>query len=352
MSRTMQAYRMLQWQQPPQLVEVEVPKPGPGEILVRVAGNGLCHSDLHMMHMPGQLGPTLGWQMPFTLGHETAGWIDSWGSGVSGLQADQAVALVSPTSCGSCGECLGGHDNVCARNAVGRGYGQDGGLAEYVLVNDSRSVIPLAELDPLTAGPLTDAGATSWHGFSRIRPQLQPGSDVLLIGAGGLGSFAIQYIKLLTSARLIVADVTPAKLAHASGLGADTCVDSSQCDLGKEVTQLTEGRGVVAVLDFVGSDQTIAAGIAALGRLGSYCLIGAEMGGYPQSLFTALATKEAQIFSFMGPTIADTQAVLALAAEGQLINEVQIFELAEVDEAYRQLGAGELTSRAVIRVSG
>jgi propanol-preferring alcohol dehydrogenase len=352
MSQTMSAYRMLQWQQPPQLVEVEVPEPGPDEILVRVAGNGLCHSDLHMMHMPGQLGPTLGWQMPFTLGHETAGWIERWGSRVSGLKQGQAVALVSPTSCGSCHECLSGHDNVCGHNTTGRGFGQDGGLAEFVLVRDPRSLIALDGLEPLTAGPLTDAGATSWHGFSRIRPQLQPGANVLVIGAGGLGSFAVQYIKLLTQARLIVADITRAKLEHASGLGADVCVDSSHMDLGREVLQLTEGQGVVAVLDFVGSEQTIAAGIAALGKLGSYALVGAEHGGYPQSLFTALASKEAQIFSFMGPTIADTRAVLELAARGELVNEVEVFELAEVGEAYRQLGAGELTARAVIRPPG
>ncbi|WP_279245957.1 alcohol dehydrogenase catalytic domain-containing protein [Candidatus Litorirhabdus singularis] len=352
MSQTMSAYRMLQWQQPPQLMEVEVPEPGPDEILVRVAGNGLCHSDLHMMHMPGQLGPTLGWQMPFTLGHETAGWIERWGSRVTGLQQGQAVALVSPTSCGSCHECLSGHDNVCGHNGVGRGFGFDGGLAEFVLVRDKRSLIALEGLEPLTAGPLTDAGATSWHGFNRIRPQLLPGANVLVIGAGGLGSFAVQYIKLLTQARLIVADIASNKLEHARSLGADICVDSSAVDLGREVMQLTEGQGVVAVLDFVGNEQTIAAGIAVLGKLGSYGLVGGEMGGYPQPLFHALASKEAQIFSFMGPTIADTQAVLALAAEGALVNEVEVFELADVGEAYRRLGAGELTARAVIRTSG
>ena len=221
-----------------------------------------------------------------------------------------------------------------------------------MLVRDKRSLIALEGLEPLTAGPLTDAGATSWHGFSRIRPRLLPGANVLVIGAGGLGSFAVQYIKLLTQANLIVADITSDKLEHARSLGADICVDSSAIDLGREVMQLTEGQGVVAVLDFVGNEQTIAAGIAVLGKLGSYGLVGAEMGGYPQSLFTALATKEAQIFSFMGPTIADTQAVLALAAEGALVNEVELFELADVGEAYRRLGTGELTARAVIRTSG
>ena len=266
MAETMQAYRMLEFEQPPALVETEVPEPGPGEVLVKVAGNGLCHSDLHMMHMPASIGPTVGWNMPFTLGHETAGWVASWGPGVEGLEEGQAVALVSPMSCGTCAECLSGHDNVCATNGVGRGFGLDGGLAEYVLVTDSRLLVPLHDVDPLTAGPLTDAGSTSYHGFQLVRPRLQSGAAALVIGAGGLGSFAVQYIKQLTRAQLLVADISPEKLQRAAELGADACINSAETDLAREVQQLTEGRGVVAVLDFVGNDATIAAGVACLSR--------------------------------------------------------------------------------------
>ena len=348
MSRTMRAFRLLEWQQTPQLVETSVPQPGPGQVLVKVAGNGLCHSDLHMMQLPAALGPTIGWDMPFTLGHETAGWIDSWGDGVNGWREGQAVALVSPMSCGRCQDCLAGFDNVCDAGGVGRGYGRDGGLAEYVLVDDTRLLISLNNLDPVSAGPLTDAGATSFHGFDRIRPKLQAGSTALLIGPGGLGSFALQYIKLLTRARLIVADIAEARLQAARALGADACINSGELDLAHEVMQLTEGQGVAAVMDFVGNDATIKAGIACLGKRGSFCLVGADNGGYAEPLFHALARKEADLFSFQGPSIADTRAVLELAAEGALQNPVQLFSLDEAAEAYRQLGAGELDGRAVI----
>ena len=98
----MRAYRMTAWASSPRAVEVEVPSPGPGQILVRVAGCGLCHSDLTMRHVPEAFGAHLGWAMPFTLGHETAGHIAAIGAGVTGFAEGDAVALVSPTSCGSC----------------------------------------------------------------------------------------------------------------------------------------------------------------------------------------------------------------------------------------------------------
>ncbi|MEY2570263.1 MAG: alcohol dehydrogenase, propanol-preferring, partial [Acidimicrobiaceae bacterium] len=102
----MPAYRVVQWEQPPALVETTVPEPTRGEVLVRVAGNGLCHSDAMMTTMPGALGEALGWQVPFTLGHEVAGHVAALGDGVQGFAVGDAVALVSPSSCGACALCL------------------------------------------------------------------------------------------------------------------------------------------------------------------------------------------------------------------------------------------------------
>ena len=94
MAATMLAYRMLNWQQPPQIVDVEVPTPGPGEVLVAVAGNGLCHSDLAMMQMPAAAGAWVGWNMPFTLGHEIAGHVAALGPSVRG--SGVSIGPVSP----------------------------------------------------------------------------------------------------------------------------------------------------------------------------------------------------------------------------------------------------------------
>src|SRR5690349_13383703 len=105
MTEVMTAYRVVAWQQAPELVEVPVPAVGPGQVLVEVAGCGLCHSDLTMTAMPGEIGEALGWQVPFTLGHETAGRVVEVGAGVDDVAVGDAVALTSPSSCGACAHC-------------------------------------------------------------------------------------------------------------------------------------------------------------------------------------------------------------------------------------------------------
>ncbi len=348
MADTMRALRLMHWQEPPSLVEMEVPTPGPGQVRIKVAGNGLCQSDLHMPHIPEALGQMMEWEMPFTLGHEVGGWIDRCGPGVSGYREGQPVAIVSTRSCGACLECDAGFDNACAINSRGRGYGMNGGIAEYMLLESTRPLIPLDGLDPKLAGPYTDAGTTSYHGVARVKDKLVAGRSALVIGAGGLGGFAVQYLKILTQARIIVADTAADKRERALELGADTCLDGGMDNLAGEVQKLTEGRGVDAVLDFVGTTQTIATSIAALAKLGSYVLIGAGEGKLEAPLMGAIASKGATICSFIGGTDADTRAAIDLANQGLLRNDVELFGLDEAAAAYAKLKAGELVGRGVI----
>src|SRR3954465_9445020 len=142
-TRRMPAYRLTGWEQAPALTEAPVPEPGPGQVRVRVAGCGLCHSDVGMAQVPASMGEAMGWQVPFTLGHETGGWIDAVGAGVTGLAEGDAVALASPAWCGLCRWCRRGQENACAKGLVGRGYGSDGGFAPFVLVTDLRGVLSL-----------------------------------------------------------------------------------------------------------------------------------------------------------------------------------------------------------------
>ena len=352
MPNTMRAFRMLNWQEPPVLDEIEVPEPGPGEIRIKVAGNGLCQSDLHIQHVPAVMEELMGWKIPFTLGHEVGGWIDKFGSGHeedgSRLSQGHPVAVVSTRSCGACLECDTGNDNTCDSNDVGRGYGMNGGIADYLILENGRPIIPLSGLDPKLAGPYTDAGTTSYHGVAGVKDKLSPGRTALVIGAGGLGGFAIQYLKLLTKARIIVTDLDPGQRQRAKELGADVCLDGGMDELAREITKLTEGRGVDAVLDFVGSDATIATSIACLAKLASYVLIGAGRGRIAVPLFGALASKSASVTSFVGGTIADTRAVLALADQGVLRNDVELFDIADTEKAFAKLAAGEVLGRALI----
>ncbi|MFB7114584.1 NAD(P)-dependent alcohol dehydrogenase [Streptomyces sp. NPDC056291] len=347
MSRTMLAYRILEWEHPAEIVEVPVPTPGPGQVLVKVAGCGLCHSDFTMLGMPAETGRAMGWNMPFTLGHETAGYIAELGPGVTGFTPGNAVALVSPASCGTCSFCVRGQDNNCPNAPAGRGFGRDGGLAEYVLVDDLRALLPLHSLDPRTAGPLTDAGATSYHAVRRAVPRIRPGGTAVVIGAGGLGAFAVQYLRLLTGANVIAVDTDQARLKLAHELGAHNTLVGTNEQTADQIRALTDGYGADAVLDFVGVDATIATGTAAVRPAGAYGLIGAAMGRLQTPWYGGLP-RDGEVFNFQGSRIADVQEVMTLAETGRIQNNVDIFPFAKVEQAYKALHDGTLHGRAVV----
>jgi len=349
MAETMTAYRIVEWEHAPELVEVPAPEVGPGQVLVEVAGCGLCHSDLTMLQMSAAFGEALGWRVPFTLGHETAGRVAALGPGVDGLAVGDAVALTSPSSCGVCGHCRAGRDSACTFGDAGRGYGRDGGLARYVRVDGTRSVLALGALDPRHAGPLTDAGATSFHAVRRVRDELGVGSVAVVIGIGGLGSLAVQILRATTDARIVAVDIDDARRRRAADLGAHDVVDGSAEELHRALRRFaTEGSdGVDAIIDIVGTDATIKAGLAALRRGGAFALVGAAGGGFARPWFGGLP-REATITAVQGSSIADARGVLDLAQQGRIRVDVDEFALARVAEAYAALDAGTLAGRAVI----
>lgn len=344
---TMRAYRVVDWGTSPQYQEVPVPEPGPGEVLVRVAANGLCHSDSLMSQMPREFGEMLDWRMPFTLGHEVGGWVASLGEGAEGLVVGEAVALVSPSSCGKCRDCLRGLESICADSNVGRGFGRDGGLAPFVVAASTREVIAIGNLDPVVAAPLTDAGATSMHAVKRCLPRLGPDATAVVIGAGGLGSFAVQFLRALTDARVIAVDTSPVRRAVATGLGAHEVVDGVAADSVGIVRELTGGAGAEAVFDFVGVDATLAAGLAMTRQAGAFALVGAGGAALTAPWFGTIP-REAEVFTFMGSDLSDVRDVLALAASGRVTSQVDRFGFDDVAQAYGLLERGELEGRAVV----
>ncbi len=345
--RTMMAWRLTEFGRPPQLQEVEIPRPAAGEVLVKVAGNGLCHSDVGLMDPNAPVPPFPEWRLPFTLGHEIAGWIEESGGGVTGFSAGQPVILVATHSDGTCSYCQAGLDNDCESGTAGRGYGRDGGLAPYVLLGNTRPLIALKTLDPRTAGPLADAGATSLHAVRRVLSRLIPGSTAAVIGAGGLGSFAVQFLRALSPARVIAVDVNARRLDYAKSLGAHETVTGVTERTAEDLKSLTGGRGAEVVLDFVGIDATIASGLAAVRRTGAYGLIGAGMGRLNSPWFHLLP-KDGEVFCFTGSSIEDLRQVVALAEAGQLRNDTERFAFSEVPQAYAKLEQGALLGRAVI----
>lgn len=348
----MGAVRVVEWGQGPELVYIPVPEPGPGQVRVRVAGCGLCHSDLSMTAMPGELAEAMGWHLPFTLGHETAGHVDAWGPGVGGFVEGQPVALASPASCGACRWCRRGMENACPSGATGRGYGRDGGLADYVLVDEpDRALIPLGALDPWVAGPLTDAGATSHHAVARVAPRVGDDAAVVVLGAGGLGRFVIQLMRRLTDARVVAVDLDAARRDGALELGAHAAVDNAGRGAGRRIDDAAGGRPVDAVVDLVGTDETIGLAASVLAPAGALAVVGAAGGRLVRPWFGGLP-RDAEVFTFQGSDLADLRSVVALASAGDLQLDVVPFTLEQTLDAYQALDAGTLSGRAVVQPQG
>ena len=341
----MWAYRLTQWESDPEVVDIAVPDPGPGEVRVRVGGVGLCHSDLTMSAMPGSVGEALGWSMPFTLGHETAGWVDLLGDGVSSVRVGEAVAVLSPHPCGQCRDCAAGRDILCAKAAAGRGYGRDGGLAEFVTA-PAWHLVALGELDPTLVAPLTDAGATSHHAVARVAHRLVDGATVAVLGAGGLGGFAVQLCAALGDAAIAVVDPIAQRRDEALRLGAHHAIDGVDRGTAAALREWGSG-GVDVVLDFVGTDDTIRSGLRALRPGGAFGLVGAGGGGFAKPWFGGLPS-DAELFTFQGSSLADLRAVVDLAQRGSVTVGIEQFSADRVADAYRSLEDGTVRGRAVV----
>ncbi|HEV7211393.1 MAG TPA: NAD(P)-dependent alcohol dehydrogenase [Blastococcus sp.] len=343
----MRALQMTGWQSDPELRDVERPSPGPGQVLIRVGGAGVCHSDLHVLYeFPAGAFP---WPTPFTLGHENAGWVEEVGTGVRGLDAGQPVAVYGPWGCGTCPACSAGAENYCRVDPPGTpvgGLGTDGGMAEYMLVPAARHLVPLpGSLAPATAAPLTDAGLTPFHAVERVRDLLVPGSTTVVIGAGGLGNLAVQILLATTATKVIAVDSRPEARALAQAKGADAALDS---DAGTAATirDLTGGQGADAVLDVVGSDATLALAAAVAAKNSHIVIVGIAGGSLPVSFLTL--PYGIRVSTTYWGTRPDLHAVLALAARGDLVAETTTYPLSRAPEAYAALRAGKVTGRAVV----
>jgi propanol-preferring alcohol dehydrogenase len=347
----MRALRLPSWKSEPELVEVDEPTPGPGQVVVKIGGAGACHSDLHLMH-DFEAG-SVPWNPPFTLGHENAGWVHALGSGVTGLEVGQPVAVYGPWGCGTCARCRMGVDPYCENIAGapvpggGGGLGLDGGMAEYELVPDARHILPLPDgLDPVLAAPLTDAGLTPYHAIRRSWHKLPPDATAVVIGVGGLGHVGVQILKATTAARVIAVDTREDALKLAEGYGADLTLLSGK-DTAEEIRRATPGgRGADVVLDFVGADATLRIGAAAARQVGDLTIVGIGGGTLPVSFFSV--PYEVSIQTTYWGSRPELVEVLELGARGLVEPKITRFGLENAVDAYRKMQDGSLEGRAVI----
>ena len=269
----MRAIRFAGVGRPAEIADVPKPSPGPGQIVIKIGGAGVCHSDLHVME------EDLGFKPPFTLGHENAGWVAERGGGVAGVKEGDAVAVYGPWGCGRCHACQRSMENYCenwaAIDGFGGGLGLDGGMAEYMLVPSVRLLVPLGDLSPVKAAPLSDAALTPYHAIKRALPHLSGDSTVVVLGVGGLGHMAIQLLRVLAPVRIVAADVDDKKLEQAKALGAHDVVNNrNAAEAAERIQRMTGPRGAGLVLDCVGVQQTVDLGATLLGRNSVWTIVG------------------------------------------------------------------------------
>jgi propanol-preferring alcohol dehydrogenase len=344
----MRAVLFTEFKKFPTIEDIDVPEPGPGEVLLKVAGAGACHSDVAIFH-DFESDPNNGLMSPpFVLGHETSGWIESLGPGVRGLETGGAYLVYGPIGCGHCRACSRGQDTYCENTEqvgyLGTGLGRNGGMAEYMTV-PVRNLVALGDADPVAAAPLADAGLTPYHAIKRALPHLTGGGKhALVIGLGGLGLVAVQILRALTAAQVIATDLKPEAMARAEQLGAVT-VEGGEGQA-ERIRDLTGGRGVDAAFDFVGARPTIAAAQAVIAQRGAIHILGIAGGTAQWSFFTN--PYEALITSSYWGTIEDLHEVADLYRAGHISPDIERFSMDDALEAYRRLRDNELDARAVV----
>ncbi len=341
----MQAVRFVGVGQTARIENVPRPTPGPGQVLVKVGGAGVCHSDLHIME------EDLGFTPPFTLGHEHAGWVAERGQGVTAFKEGDAVAVYGPWGCGRCHACQRSMENYCENwaqiNGFGGGLGIDGGMAEYMLVPSARLLVPLGNLSPAKAAPLSDAALTPYHAIKRALPHLNPDSTVVVLGVGGLGHMAIQLLRVLAPVRIIAADVDDEKLEQAKRLGADEVVNNRNADdAAGRIQKIAGSRGAGLVLDCIGVQATIDLGARLLGRNSVWTIVGLG-GGHHDFHHGSTPYGTSMSIPYWGSRI-ELMEVIAMARDGRIHAETTDFPLDQAVDVYRKLKAGQITGRAVL----
>ena len=328
---------------------VEAPKPQGSEVLVRIARCGVCHSDLHMqdgyftLGDGKQLDVRAGRTLPFTLGHEIAGEIESAGPEAD-VKIGAKVAVYPWIGCGQCPACKAGDENICAAPRH-LGITVDGGYATHVLVPHARYLIDYAPLPASYAGALMCSGLTAYAALKRLADRASR-APLLLVGAGGVGLMGLALTRAMYGAAPYVADIDPKKREAALAAGAKEAFDPADPNTRKAL--LKASGGIYAAIDFVGSDKSLNFATGVLAKGGKVMVTGLLGGGYA----TAVA-----MFPLKAMTIEGTQTGTLKEAR-ELIDLVRVKKIAAPPIAERPLDqasntlddlrAGKIVGRVVL----
>jgi len=340
----MKAARLHEYKKPLVLDEVPLPAPGPGQVLVKIAGSGFCHSDLHVIdaELPLEL------KLPKTLGHENAGWVAAVGSGVKAVREGDPVVVYGGWGCGSCDHCVTGHEQLCVDPQWVGLSRWEGGYAEDLLVPKERYLVKLDKLDPKRAAPLADAALTPYRAIRKALPFLDPDYKALVIGLGGLGQYGVKLLRILSGCPVIAVDVSDDKLKQAREYGAAEALNGRLPDIRERIMDLTKGKGVCAAFDFVGSEQTLAVSIAATRSLGKVTQVGLA-GGTARLKVLENSRFEVSFEATLWGTIKELREVVSLVEGGRLtLNEEEFAPLDRINEVCDRLRRGGVKGRIIV----
>jgi propanol-preferring alcohol dehydrogenase len=339
MTSKMQAAVVEQFGKPLVIKELDIPEPGPGQILVKTEACGVCHTDLHAANGDWPLKPAL----PFTPGHEGIGIVTALGAGVTAVKEGDRVGVPwLYSACGHCEFCLAAREPVCAEAQFG-GYTKNGGFAEYIVADPSYVAHIPAGLAAREAAPLICAGITSYKGIKET--QARPGEWVVVSGVGGLGHLGIQYTKAM-GLHVCAVDIDDGKLAHAKRLGADAVVNAKDGDPIAAVRKAT-GGGAHGVLITAPSLGAFKQGVGMTRKCGTCVLVGLPPGEFPTPLFDVVANCITIRGSFVGNR-RDMAEALAFAADGKVKADIELQPLSAINNVFHRLAHGDVPSRVVL----
>jgi NAD+-dependent secondary alcohol dehydrogenase Adh1 len=339
----MKAVQVTGYHEPLRLTEVPEPAvTGPYDVVVRIGGAGVCRTDLHILE--GQWAEKSGVELPYTIGHENAGWVHAVGSAVTNVAEGDKVIVHPLITCGLCRACRFGDDVHCEQSLF-PGIDTAGGYAEY-LKTSARSVVKIDDaLEPADVAALADAGLTAYHAAAKAARRLRPGDKCVVIGAGGLGHIGIQVLKAISAAELIVVDRNPDAVKLATAIGADHGVVAGGEHV-TEVLDLTGGHGAETVIDFVGEGGATSEGIAMLRRAGDYHVV-----GYGENIDVPtidIISTEINLIGNLVGSYNDLCELMVLAAQGRVKLHTARYPLDDFQTALDDLDAGRIRGRAIL----
>jgi propanol-preferring alcohol dehydrogenase len=324
---------------PLEIDELPIPVPGPGEVLVKIAATGVCHTDLHAADGDWSSKPSL----PFVPGHEGAGNVVAVGPGVKRVKEGDAVGIAwLHSTCGECEYCITGWESLCPaqRNS---GYGVNGTFAEYA-VGAAPYVAKLpAGVDFPSIAPILCAGVTTYKALRET--EARSGQWVAISGVGGLGHIAIQYAKAM-GLHVAALDVTDAKLQLARSVGADLTVNATDPDAARQIVKHTQGGAHGVVVTAV-SPSAFSQAIGMARRKGTVVFVGLPPGTCAAPIFDVVLKRITLRGSIVG-TRNDLDEALAFAGEGRVRAHLHTVPLDDINRVFADLRAGTIDGRAVV----